>query len=193
MYDKQHSLGELSSLSNRGDQSAGLMGTTPDKIESVTQQSKLRQARKRELEQLLVQPEIESWRTLMGAFQVVYRELERGLLSEKCSISRFQILFQLYFHGPLSAAEIARRLLVTRGNISMFLKRLEADGLARSRSLTKGGKRTLIELSPEGMRFFESLLPRHIERVKRLMPCLTPDTLQVLRELAAESSCKPTS
>jgi len=27
----------------------------------------------------------------------------------------------------------------------------------------------------------------------KLTPRLTPDTLQVLRELAAESSCKPTS
>ena len=87
---------------------------------------------KSKLTKLLKRPEVESWRTLMGTFQTVYRALEQALLREQCSISRFQILFLIYFYGPLSASDIAQKLCVTRGNISTFLNRLEADHLTIS-------------------------------------------------------------
>ena len=141
---------------------------------------------KSKLTKLLKRPEVESWRTLMGTFQTVYRALEQALLREQCSISRFQILFLIYFYGPLSASDIAQKLCVTRGNISTFLNRLEADHLTISLPTGERGGRELVELTGKGARFFEKILPPHIERVTKLMPRLSPDFLTTLRAVTVK-------
>jgi len=137
--------------------------------------------KKHELDDLLKLPEVESWRVLMASFQKIYRTLERELLKENCSISRFQILFLVYFYGPLSASDIAQRLCVTRGNISTFLRRLETDHLTTTLPTGERGGRELVELTRKGERLFEKILPPHIKRVTKLMPRLSPDFLRTLR------------
>lgn len=139
---------------------------------------------KNELLALLDEPEVISWRALMRAFQTIYGQLEKALLAEDdCSISRFQILFNLYFEGPMSASKIASKLLVTRGNISMFLRRLQADGLIEEVRLASSQKRPLFGLTKKGVAMFEGLFPRHIGRVRRLMPALPESYLVTLRKI----------
>jgi len=139
---------------------------------------------KRRLGALLTHPKVRSWRALMTALQTIYGALENSLLKEEsCSVSRFQILFFLYFNGPLSAAEIARQLFVTRGNISMFLKRVREDGLVTVSKLTRSEKRPLFCLTPKGTRFFEEVFPRHVRRVKLLAPQLDAKTIKKLNGL----------
>lgn len=141
--------------------------------------------RHRRLEALLSQREIQSWRALMAAFQAIYGTLENSLLKEEdCSVSRFQILFFLYFQGPLPAVDIARKLFVTRGNISMFLKRVREDGLVTVSKLTKSQKRPLFCLTAKGTNFFEEIFPRHVRRVRLLMPRLDRKTLKLLQDTA---------
>lgn len=139
---------------------------------------------KAKLSSLLNLPEVESWRALMRAFQSIYQQLEKALLTEDCSISRFQILFVLYMKGPLPAVQIARRLLVTRGNISTFLRRLDSDGLIMPAVAKPGQKRPPLQLTAKGQRLFESLFPRHIERVKKLMNPLSKEMLHTLDEIS---------
>lgn len=139
--------------------------------------------KKKEFEALLKRSEVESWRTLMGAFQKIYRTLEQELLKDNCSISRFQILLLIYFNGPMSASDIAQRLCVTRGNISTFLRRLEADKLSRSTPTGERGGRALIELTEKGVKLFEDIFPDHIERVTKLMPQLAPVFLGTLQKI----------
>ncbi len=119
----------------------------------------------------------------MGAFKSILSLLERGLMAEGCSVSRFQILFNLYFDGELPATEIARKLVVTRGNITMFLRRMEADGLIKP-VIPKGLKRPVFTLTTKGTAFFEKIFPAHIKRVRKLAPALKKDTIKLLRETA---------
>lgn len=136
------------------------------------------------MKQLLDVPEVRSWRALMGAFNTIFSELEKGLVSDDCSISRFQILFHLYFDGSLAAVEIARLLLVTRGNISTFLRRMEGDGLVKKRAPV-GQRRPLYSLTAGGRRFFEEIFPPHIRRVRGLAPILDQKTINLLCDLSA--------
>ncbi len=116
----------------------------------------------------------------MAAFKAVLTQLERALMAEGCSVSRFQILFYLYFEGDLPAVEIARKLLVTRGNITMFLRRMESDGLIKP-IVPAGQKRPLFTLTKKGAVLFERILPPHIERVRKLAPTLDQNALRQLR------------
>lgn len=154
--------------------------------ERVQSQSPLAQAK---LRVLLDDPQVESWRSLMAAFQAVYTRLESALRAEEqCSIPRFQIFFYLFFEGPLPASEIAKRLLVTRGNISTFLKRLESDGVIRPARADAAKKRPRLELTSQGATQFEQLFPRHIRRVKNLMPALPLGCLNLPHQIARPHS-----
>lgn len=136
--------------------------------------------RQKKLKGLLEHPTVQSWRALMAAFKAIFTQLEKALMAEGCSVSRFQILFYLYFEGDLPAVEIARKLLVTRGNITMFLRRMESDGLIKP-VIPRGQKRPLFTLTKKGMALFERIFPEHIERVKKLAPALDQNTLHQLK------------
>lgn len=138
---------------------------------------------KSSLVQMMSSPQVKSWRALLGAFQYVFSNLEKGLASEGYSMSRFQILLTLYFDGPHSAINISRRLLVTRGNVSTFLKRLLADGLIEVASESKSNKRPLFCLTDKGVEIFESVFPKHIDRVKSLMPKLDTTVVDALSRI----------
>ena len=117
----------------------------------------------------------------MAAFQAVFFQLENGLKKDGFHISRFQILFVLYFEGGLSAADLARRLVVTRGNISTFLKRLERDGHIRVCPMSPSMSRPHYRLTLKAERLFEKTFPIHVERIIRFVPKLKENTLKELR------------
>lgn len=126
--------------------------------------------------------EIKSWRLLMSAFQCVYGQLEKGLADKGVSVSRFQVLFYLYFEGRTNASALSRKLLVTRSNMSMFLKRMESDGLIHF-DIPMGQKRPEIELTVRGSRFFEDLFPAHAARVKAMVHSFAPQTIKDLEKI----------
>lgn len=146
--------------------------------------------KQKKMEALLDFPEIRSWRALMGAFNSIFSALEKGLMAEGCSVSRFQILFYLYFEGDTSAVQIAKKMLVTRGNISMFLRRMEKDGLIKKKAVADQ-KRPRYSLTAQGRTFFEAIFPAHIERVRRRAPKLDAQTLRLLQDCAIHSKSKP--
>ncbi len=137
----------------------------------------------KELRALLEYSEVQSWRALMYAFKAIFTRLEKGLMTEGCSVSRFQILFYLYFEGELPAIAIARKLVVTRGNITMFLRRMESDGLIKP-VIPPGQKRPVFALTKKGITLFERIFPPHIDRVRKFAPSLTQDTLRLLKSVS---------
>ncbi|OQW47595.1 MAG: hypothetical protein A4S09_14880 [Proteobacteria bacterium SG_bin7] len=138
--------------------------------------------RKAKLVKLIESNEIKSWQLLMSTFQCVYRQLEKGLADKEVSVSRFQVLFCLYFDGRTSSSELSRKLLVTRSNMSMFLKRMEADGLINF-IIPKGQKRPVIELTAKGNRFFEGIFPAHAARVTAMVHSFSPETIRDLEKV----------
>lgn len=144
-------------------------------------------SKKSELQHLLIHPEVVSWRALMEAFSFIFTQLEKGLMSEGCSVSRFQILFYLYFSGEHQAVELAKKLLVTRGNITMFLRRMENDGLIKP-VIPKGKKCPVYTLTRKGILQFEKIFPPHVKRIRQLSPVLNAKTLQILRDVCNSSN-----
>jgi MarR family 2-MHQ and catechol resistance regulon transcriptional repressor len=141
------------------------------------------------LTELLMLKEVQSWIAIMDSFKVVYSKLEMTLNDEGISISRFQVMFFLYFEGNASANSLSKKLLVTRGNMSMLLKRMELDGLVSYISID-GKKRQLIKLTNIGINVFEDIFPRHIERVRALVAPLSKATLNELSKLKINAENK---
>lgn len=154
----------------------------PSPKKSVQQKSDVLSFQKKELLDLFNSPEVQSWRALMDAFRFIFVQLEKGLMADNCSMSRFQILIILYTEGQLAAVEIARKLVVTRGNISTFLRRMESDGLVAT-TIPNGQKRPVYFLTKKGILLFEKIFPQHIERVHHYAPKLSPSVRDQLQEV----------
>ncbi|MFC0559743.1 MarR family winged helix-turn-helix transcriptional regulator [Halalkalibacter alkalisediminis] len=77
------------------------------------------------------------------------------------SISQFDLLVQVGVHQPLSQQELAEKLLVSKGNITQMLVKLEKAGLIKRKqewrikqiSLTAAGQKLYEEVVPEQERF----------------------------------------
>ncbi|MFZ3230007.1 MAG: MarR family transcriptional regulator [Pseudobdellovibrio sp.] len=145
---------------------------------------------KAKLVKLIESDEIKSWRLLMSTFQCVYGQLEKGLAEKDVSVPRFQVLFYLYFEGRTSASALSRKLLVTRSNMSMFLKRMESDGLINF-DFPTGQKRPEIELTARGSKFFEELFPEHAARVTQMVHPFAPQTIKDLEKIRRRVSIDP--
>ena len=142
-------------------------------------------AKRDNLLKILLNPEVESWMAILFAYRKTLERLEQALLANGCSASRFQILFFLYFDGTLSPVQISRKMSVTRGNISTFLKRMEADRLLKRR-IPEGQKRPVYSLTKHGKEFFEGILPNHVKRVRQLVPALSKESVQLLKQVIAQ-------
>ena len=81
---------------------------------------------------------------------------------------QFGVLEALYHLGPLSLGELAEKLLVTGGNVTYVMDRLEQQQLVyRSRS---GDDRRVIQakLTPDGRALVEGVFQGHAEYIEHL-------------------------
>ena len=82
------------------------------------------------------------WIALARCYSTVAREVASRVAEYGLTTPQFGVLEALYHLGPLSLGELADKLLVTGGNITYVMDRLERDGLVergRSRSADSPG------------------------------------------------------
>ena len=99
------------------------------------------------------------------------------------TVPQFGVLEALHHLGPLSLGELAEKLLVTGGNITYVMDRLEAQGLVyRERS---DADRRVVKafLTDEGRERIAAVFPGHAAFIHDLMSVLEPDERETLRTL----------
>lgn len=103
---------------------------------------------------------------------------ERGL-----TLPQFGTLEALYHLGPLSLGELAEKLLVTGGNVTYVMDRLESQGLvARFRS--QDDRRVVhAKLTAEGTALVASVFPEHAGYIEHLCRHLDGEEQEELRRL----------
>jgi len=139
-------------------------------------------------EAILNRPEIQTWRAILEAQKNVFAILESNLQKIGYTVPRFQVMFYLYFDGPLLPSVLADRMVVSRGNITAFLKRLMDDKIVKKAS-GRSESRPKYGLTAKGKRDFEKIFPPHAERVGKLVPAMTDDAINQLR-LIKETAAK---
>ena len=138
------------------------------------------------MKEFLSNESVITWRAVMDAYRSVCAYLESALHENGYSCSRFQIFFLLYFKGPRSAAELAREQFVTRGNISMFLRRLVNEDLIEDFPAPGSQKRKLFRLTKKGRKEFELYFPKHVKRVESVVPTADSKSMKLLEELSVK-------
>jgi DNA-binding MarR family transcriptional regulator len=129
------------------------------------------------------QDAISAWLRLLRVRALVEREVRRGL-GEGLTLPQFDVLNHLFRStGGMTFVELSRELLVTAGNLTGIVDRLEDLGLVR-RAPHPGDRRAIrLTLTPRGRAMVRARVPAHRRAVARLLATLPRRDLRALRSL----------
>ncbi len=98
---------------------------------------------------------------IFRAATAVRNHFEQSVLSDRqLSWSAFVALFVLRVWGEQESSELAGQIGVSGGTLTGVLKTLEKKGLAERRPNETDRRRVLVNLTPEGHRVIEEIMPR---------------------------------
>lgn len=122
----------------------------------------------------LRQPGVLAWLRLARVYQRIERESARWLDAWDLSLAQFDVLAQVGATEGLSQQELAEALLVTKGNISQLVAKMERRGLlARSQE----GRALCLALTPAGRALYERVVPAHEQWLAQRTAALSPAEL----------------
>jgi MarR family 2-MHQ and catechol resistance regulon transcriptional repressor len=96
---------------------------------------------------------------------------------------QFGIIEALYHLGPMSLGELAEKLLVTGGNITYVMDRLEDQGLVYRERSPQDRRIIQAKLTDRGRALIGDVFPGHGEYVEELIGHLADDEQENLRHL----------
>jgi DNA-binding MarR family transcriptional regulator len=123
------------------------------------------------------------WVRLMKAHHLLLREARRSLASD-LTLPQFDVMAQLSRepHG-LTSVQLSRRLLVSAGNLTGIVGRLQREGLVSRGAHESDGRAMRIRLTAAGQRRMARLVPRHARDIESLLAAMPRGDLEALREL----------
>lgn len=110
---------------------------------------------------------------LTRASETISTRIHRHLVEDGLTVSQFGVLEAIYHVGPLSQAELAKKILKSTGNITMVIDNLEKRDLVK-RERKEGDRRYYaVKLTLEGKKLISNLFPRHAGKIVETMNVLT--------------------
>ena len=126
------------------------------------------------------------WLRLARCYNLAMRELRTGLRKD-CTMPQFDVLAQLE-RSPdgLTFSALSEKLLVTAGNLTGIVDRLEKQGLARRETNPRDRRQTFIKLTDEGRAYCDKVIPQHTQDIAKLLEGLSDNAVQNLRNDLAQ-------
>jgi DNA-binding MarR family transcriptional regulator len=123
------------------------------------------------------------WLRLLKAHALLLRAVRRSVPAS-LTLPQFDVLAQLRRRAEgMTAGELTRELLVTAGNVTGIVKRLQARGLVERRQVLEDRRAVRVRLTPRGRSTIEGAMPRHRRDLSRLLARVPPGELARLRDL----------
>jgi DNA-binding MarR family transcriptional regulator len=121
------------------------------------------------------------WIRLARCYNLAMRDLRQGLRDE-CTMPQFDVLAQLE-RSPdgLTFSALSEHLLVTAGNLTGIVDRLEKQGLAIRETNPKDRRQTFIKLTDKGREYCNKVIPQHTHEIAKMLSGLNDNTVQNLR------------
>jgi len=120
---------------------------------------------------------------LMRASETISSRIQRQVTAAGLSVSQFGVLEALYHLGPLSQADLAKKVLKSTGNITMVIDNLEKRELVKRERKQDDRRFYSIQLTPEGRKLIGSIFPRHAAMIVAEMSALTSVEQDALGDL----------
>ena len=120
---------------------------------------------------------------LERAAESVMARIHRHLIDAGLTVSQFGALEALFHVGPLSQAEIAKKVLKSTGNITMVIDNLEKRGLVKRERQKDDRRYYIVQLTDEGRKLIEGVFPRHAAKIREEMSVLSSTEQETLGNL----------
>lgn len=127
-------------------------------------------------------PELRLWLRMLSTTKLISQEIRRRLRSEfGATLPQFDLLAQLDREKDgLRLGELSKRTMVTNGNVTGLVERLEGDGLI-VRETPDGDRRvTVAKLTAKGEKFFAEMAAAHEGWLRDMMADVDPGAIKVL-------------
>lgn len=123
------------------------------------------------------------WIALARAYATVARAISAKVAEYGLTAPQFGILEALHHLGPLPLGELAEKLLVTGGNVTYVMDRLERLGLVE-RCRNEADRRVVTaHLTAKGRELVTEVFPGHATYITELLETLDPEEQDTAREL----------
>lgn len=121
-----------------------------------------------------------AWLRLARAYQKVAQAATAQLREFGLSLAQFDVLTQVGAAEGLTQQELAARLLVTKGNVSQLIDRLESAGLVVR---VPQGRICRLYLTPSGRALSARVVPAHEAFIARAFSALSSEEQARLAQL----------
>lgn len=115
---------------------------------------------------------------------VAARALEEAPLPDALTMPQFGVLEALLHIGPMCQAELGRKLLRSKGNVSLVVDNLVSRGLVRRRRSSADRRQMDVVLTVAGHELINSYFPHHARAITTAMAVLSAEEQQELGSLA---------
>lgn len=128
---------------------------------------------------------LKMWIRLLGVTRSSESTLREYLrLTHDTTLPRFDVMAALYRRRDgVTMRELSRMLLVSNGNATAVVDRLEADGMVRRTPSDTDRRTVYVALTPEGIAAFEAMATGHEAEVDKLFSGVTEADLDALTEI----------
>jgi DNA-binding MarR family transcriptional regulator len=126
--------------------------------------------------------ELRLWLRMLSTTKLLSQEVRRRLRNEfGATLPQFDLLAQLYRERDgLRLGELSKRTMVTNGNVTGLVERLESDGLVL-RVTPDGDRRvTVAKLTSKGEELFSAMAAAHEGWVRDMMADVDPSIISEL-------------
>jgi DNA-binding MarR family transcriptional regulator len=125
-----------------------------------------------------------AWLRLARVFQKIDMRSERFFRTHGLNTAQFDVLSHIGAAKGITQQELAAALLVTKGNISQLLTKMEQEGFVTRR---QEGRTNCLFLTERGQELFQTVVPQQEALIAEMLSPLSPDEqrelLRLLRKL----------
>lgn len=127
---------------------------------------------------------LRTWIRLFRTTRLLEGRVRDGLRELDTTLPRFDLMAALYRSGePMRMGELSRELLVSNGNVTPLIDRLESDGMVTRVRAEADRRAAYVELTPAGCGEFERWAAANEDVVDSLLGGLDAPDLTTLDAL----------
>jgi MarR family 2-MHQ and catechol resistance regulon transcriptional repressor len=137
---------------------------------------------------------LDLWVVLSRSYNWVSAHTNRDIRRHGLNPTEFGVLEVLYHKGPQPLQQIGEKILISSGNITYVVDKLEKKQLLIRKPCAEDRRVIYAELTEKGSQFLADIFPSHRQAIEKAVSGLTPDekrqAIQLLKKLgrAAQES-----
>jgi DNA-binding MarR family transcriptional regulator len=125
---------------------------------------------------------LKMWIRLLGVTRAAEAQLREFLrVRHNTTLPRFDVMAALYRRRDnVTMSELSRMLLVSNGNATAVVDRLEAEGLVVRRNSETDRRTVFVSLTAKGLQQFEALAVDHEREINRLFAEISDEDVDTI-------------